>query len=277
MRHPVPSRETGMILSPKACAAAEWIRRPRSIRCSSRSGVVAMPALSGNVLSAQSATVHDSAGIRIVSNPARSAAPAVFRLGDKPLIRVGGLESNPDLEFDFKSGYVMAVRLSNGGLVVGDKVRLQFFDANSKRTRIPGRFGSGPQEFQIAGTMCLTRGDTLVVQDEPNGRLAIVDARAMNFVRTIPRMGYGSLPAHACFGDGRFLMRKGFGPTATVERLLPAILVSSPSHTLKLWCQLSCGSMRSAVNSWCRTRSPMICCCIVPRGSPLRSCEPTMR
>ncbi|MEP6832387.1 MAG: hypothetical protein ABJB74_03295 [Gemmatimonas sp.] len=178
-----------------------------------------MFALASCLVPAQTATVRDSVGIKIVSNSARSAAPVAFKLADKPLIRVGGLESDPDLEFDFKSGYMQAIRLSNGGLVVSDKVRLQFFDANSKRVKILGRFGSGPQEFQIAGIMCVTRGDTLVVQDAPNGRLAIVDARAMQFVRTIPTMEFGSLPPRGCLGDGTFLLSKQFGPKSVVEHL----------------------------------------------------------
>lgn len=175
--------------------------------------------LAGGLLPAQVSSARDSAGVRIILNGPRSSAPIAFRIGEKPLVRVGGLEDGSDAELNFKNGSMTGVRLSGGGLVVSDKVRLQFFDANSKRLKIIGRFGGGPQEFQLISSMCRTRGDTLVVLDEPNGRLSIIDGRAMNFVRTIPTRDFGSMPRNGCLGDGTFLMHKQFGPRAVVQHL----------------------------------------------------------
>jgi hypothetical protein len=84
---------------------------------------------------AQEARSRDSAGVRIIENPARKDAPVRFRLGDKPLFEVGGIESNPDEEFDHKQGYLRGVRLSDGGLAVMDVSRVHYFDENGKRVR----------------------------------------------------------------------------------------------------------------------------------------------
>ncbi|MEP6832388.1 MAG: hypothetical protein ABJB74_03300, partial [Gemmatimonas sp.] len=213
------SREIQMVLSRKPYVVVPRACRPRLARPALYSSLGAVLALWGSRAWAQPFSVRDSAGIRIASNAARSAAPVAFKLADKPLIRVGGLENDPDVELNSRNVAMTGVRLASGGFVVAERVRLQFFDANSKRLKILGSHGAGPQEFQRISYMCRTHGDTLVILDDANGRLAIVDGRKMEFVRTIPTMHYGDLVENACFEDGTFLMVHQAGPTAPVQHL----------------------------------------------------------
>ncbi|HEX6314708.1 MAG TPA: hypothetical protein VFZ73_07610, partial [Gemmatimonadaceae bacterium] len=91
----------------------------------------------------QDARTRDSSGVRIIENSALKDAPLRFRLGDTPLFEVGGVEANPDEEFDHKQGWLAGTRLSSGGLAVIDLTRVHYFDSKGKRIRIVGRRGQG--------------------------------------------------------------------------------------------------------------------------------------
>jgi hypothetical protein len=159
---------------------------------------------------AQEVRSRDSAGVRIIENSARKDAPVRFRLGDKPLFEVGGIESNPDEEFDHRQGYLRGVRLSNGGLAVIDVSRVHYFDASGKRVRIVGRKGQGPEEFQYLTSICRTRGDTLILNDSHNRRLSILDGSG-RIVRTILQGDNGSAPFSFCLDDGTFVLERSMG------------------------------------------------------------------
>ena len=124
--------------------------------------------------------------MRIVQNPARARAPVVFRLGATPVIDLGGPEEPTDNEFNPSQGYLRAARLSDGGFAVIDVARVHFFDARGKRVRIVGKTGAGPAEFRYLIAICRTRGDTIVLSDSHNRRLAILD-KSGTFVREFPR------------------------------------------------------------------------------------------
>jgi hypothetical protein len=126
---------------------------------------------------------RDSAGIRIVENPSRRTAPVAFRLG-QVAFDVGGLDTNQDNEFNPRQGQMRAAVMSSGHFAVTDVNRIHIFDETGKRLRIVGRSGRGPEEFGNIVSICRARGDTLVVGDSPNGRVAILDS-AGRFVRTI--------------------------------------------------------------------------------------------
>lgn len=173
--------------------------------------VVSLAALLSALLaahaSAQEARVRDSAGVRIIENSALKDAPVRFRLGDKPLFEVGGIESNPDEEFDHKQGYLRGVRLSNGGLAVIDVSRVHYFDASGKRIRIVGRMGQGPEEFQYLTSICRTRGDTLILNDSRNRRMSVLDGSG-RILRTILQGDNGSAPFNFCLDDGTFILQQ---------------------------------------------------------------------
>ncbi|MGH7470698.1 MAG: hypothetical protein ACRENP_22345 [Longimicrobiales bacterium] len=159
-----------------------------------------------NPLAGQNPVVRDSAGVRIVENPARMRAPVTFRLGTTPVLDFGGPdESKPDNEFAANQGYLRGVRLSDNGLAAIDVVRVQYFDARGKRVRIAGRSGSGPEEFLYLTSVCRTRGDTIMVSDSRNGRLGILDQNGA-IVRTVKQSELGSPPFDGCFDDGTVLL-----------------------------------------------------------------------
>lgn len=159
-------------------------------------------AMPSDDLTAQSAP-RDSAGIQIVENVARRTFPLNLKLGDRPLLTVGGLhDDNPDVEFDSRQGYLRAARLANGGMAVIDVNKVKFFDATGKLLRVSGRDGDGPGEFRYLTSICRTRGDTIVVGDRT--RLGVMDGRG-TFVRHIAT-GPTRIPFDGCFDDGTLLL-----------------------------------------------------------------------
>jgi len=160
---------------------------------------------------AQEMRSRDSAGVRIIENPARKDAPVRFRIGDQPLLEVGGRESSRSEEFEHNQGYLRAVRLSQGGLAVIDVSRVHFFDPIGRRIRIVGR-GQGPQEFEYVTAICRTRGDTLVLSDR--GFISVLDVRG-EILRTVPRTDIGSAPFNFCLGDGTFVLEQALGEVGT--------------------------------------------------------------
>lgn len=156
-------------------------------------------------LHAQAPTVRDSAGVRIVTNPALVAAPETFRFDPSPTLDVGGLEDNPELEFKSNQGYLRGVFLSDGTLAATDEWRLQFFNPRGMRLGIVGTKGAGPGEFRYIIGICRTRGDTLVVHDSHNARNVVISP-ARSVVRTFPAGSNGALTFSSCFADGTVVL-----------------------------------------------------------------------
>lgn len=169
------------------------------------------------LLHAQAPTVRDSAGIRIVMNPALTSAPETFRFNPSPILDVGGLDDNPDLEFKSNQGYLRGTFLSNGTLVVTDEWRLQFFDRQGRRLGILGTSGAGPEEFRYIIGICRTRGDTVLVHDSHNARNAVI-APTRRVVRTFPVGTNGALTFSSCFDDGTVVLsRSEFDRTTQMQ------------------------------------------------------------
>lgn len=173
-------------------------------------GVIVLPA------NAQAPTVRDSAGIRIVENGPRASAPVTFRLASKPRLEVGGLEADPDLEFDHNQGYLRAALLPDGGLAVIDVWRVHFFSANGTRRAVVGRKGAGPNEFRYLMGICRTRGDTLVVYDSHNKRVTLLTSagRVASAFQVEPNWSTGF---DSCYADG----------TLHFSRMVPAAATDS--------------------------------------------------
>lgn len=128
------------------------------------------------------AEVRDSAGIRIVENPAAAsgadAGIATWRVELEPLVRVGMTDGPEPYQLFRVRG---AVRLSDGRLAVlnGGSEELRFFDPDGSHLVSVGGQGDGPGEFQSAVELVRTAGDTLLVWDvvrqtrswfDPHGR-----------------------------------------------------------------------------------------------------------
>ncbi len=149
----------------------------------------------------QAPRIRDSAGVRIIEHGARATLPIRWTVVATPVLDVGGLnEARPELEFVSGSSSGVA-SFSDGGLVIAEPARLQFFDVNGRRVAVVGRRGGGPEDFRTISSLCVTRGDTVVVNDYGNRRFAVL-TKTGRFVRTYPSAGDG-LPG--CLGDGTFL------------------------------------------------------------------------
>ncbi len=184
--------------------------------------------------SGQAPRVRDSAGVRIVENGSRAKAPIAFVMSATPQFDLGGLKDRPDDEFETHTGYwTPAIRLSSGGHAVADGVKVRFFDANGKQVKVAGRAGEGPNEFRRIGSICRTRGDTLVVHDVANARIMILDGNG-NYVRQFV-IGTADYTAESCFDDGTFVIgeyhRAAAGapqnPTHVVRRRIDGTVVGS--------------------------------------------------
>lgn len=156
-------------------------------------------------LQAQAPTVRDSAGIRIVMNPALSAAKETFAYHPDPIYNVGGLEDDPVKEFKSNQGYLRGVFLSDGSLAVTDEWRLQFFDPTAKRLSILGAKGGGPEDFSYLIGICRARGDTIVTYDSHNSRNAVISP-TRKVVRTFPAAVNGGITFSSCFDDGTIVL-----------------------------------------------------------------------
>jgi sugar lactone lactonase YvrE len=102
-------------------------------------------------------------------------------------------------------------------MMISDRVRLQLFDGTGKRIRITGRRGRGPGEFANIVGMCRMTGDTVLVADSANGRVAVIDRKG-RLVRTIPVNGRVPLLTNRCFDDGSVLVSAAQEGVRTLAR-----------------------------------------------------------
>ncbi len=113
--------------------------------------------------------VTDSAGVRIVENPAEALdRPLPWQVADDPHLVLGSVDGEGPTNFTHLMG---AFRLSDGRLVVlggGDPV-LALFDADGDFLRGMGGAGDGPGEWNSIGSIHREAGDTIVAHD-PMGR-----------------------------------------------------------------------------------------------------------
>ena len=164
-------------------------------------------------LGAQSPRIRDSAGVQIVENPSVKSAPIAFRLGDQPKLDLGAADpAHPEATFDPGDGYLAAVRLSNGQVVVSDNSRtdgalLKYFDAKGKYLRSDARDGRSPAYFGYITTLCRTRGDTVIANDARNFGFAVFDEMGV-FVRFVQVAGpaRGNIAPQACLDDGSVIV-----------------------------------------------------------------------
>jgi hypothetical protein len=85
-----------------------------------------------------------------------------------------------------------------------DATRVRIHASTGATIVMTGRRGGGPAEFQELASLCVTRGDTIVVNDPVNGRVTIID-RSGRIVRGIP-VGRVEVPWHGgCLDDGTFI------------------------------------------------------------------------
>ena len=173
-----------------------------------------------SAVAAQAPRIRDSAGVRIVENPSRRAAPVIFQISADTVLDVGERVAKPEDHFHPGQGYLRAAVLSDGSLSVIDVDRVHLFDARGGNDRIVGRPGSGPTEFLYNMAICRScSGDTVIVEDSHNARVAILKDTVV--VRTsVPSMAAADhtpgnssvVPFDFCFDDGTFVVQTSHMP-----------------------------------------------------------------
>ncbi len=182
-------------------------------------------------MSAQTPHTRDSAGIQIVENTARAAAPTAFHLAEQPSYDVGGRKANRDDELNKISiTALQQIRLSDGRYVITDLDRFRIFDSTGKQLRVVGRKGNAPGEFGSISTICRTRGDTIVVYDGTRRDVAVFEGSGQ-FVHEMSFTPLTYVPASGCFDDGTILLtetvRQAPARTVVTRRRLDGTMVDT--------------------------------------------------
>lgn len=152
------------------------------------------------------AEIQDSAGVRVIVNPAPDTT-AAFRLSDEPLAVIGLVEGAPEYQlFRVTSG----TRLSDGTIVLmnGGTQELRFYDAAGTHLRTAGRAGEGPGEFgESARLVGAFAADSLMISDGRLSRFSVFTAGG-EFVRSYPaasELGF-AWETQGMAGSGRVLV-----------------------------------------------------------------------
>ena len=145
---------------------------------------------------------------------------------------------------------VSAVRLPDGRIVVADlyDASVRYFDASGRLTRIVGRRGDGPGEFQSVGWVGRCATDSVFVWDAALFRLTVLDA-AGEVARTTPIAG--SPAVAACSGTGTLAAFAGerttsrSGPEVWTQRYAgPLWLLDAEGDTVRPLGEVPMGELR---------------------------------
>jgi hypothetical protein len=184
------------------------------------------------------AVIRDSAGIRIVENPALApTAPPLWTVAAEPRVDIGVLEGDEAYQL---SQVVGAVRLSDGRIVVanGGSHELRYFDSTGTFLTSAGRKGSGPGEFEMLGSLFVEAGDTVAAYDARLRRISLF-APDGAFVRSLTITFPAGAPSPiGRFRDGSWLCRRGsvIAPSGTETQLIrdsAPLLVFEPTGALR--------------------------------------------
>ncbi len=147
------------------------------------------------------ATVRDSAGIRIVENSGPLwPAGGGWRLDSVPALAIGVVQGEEPYQLADVRG---VARYADGRIVLanGGSSEIRIFDVNGRFLRSIGREGAGPGEFQYLRRLFLLPGDSLLVVSGFGNRYTVFDpAGQVASISTTP-----SVTPLARFGDGTFL------------------------------------------------------------------------
>ncbi|MEX0894017.1 MAG: hypothetical protein WEB88_17745 [Gemmatimonadota bacterium] len=172
-------------------------------------------------------TVRDSAGIRIVQNPAPAANGEVrWRADATPSLTIGAIDGEAAYQLD---GVRSVLRLPDGRLLIAQGAELRFFDDAGRHLHTAGGEGDGPGEFRRLRSV-RTCGSGLIAEDLQIPRVSRLNADgAFRESAEAPPMDRGSLPPVAgCFGTELvYSLRKpaDVAPGARVLRRDTSVLV----------------------------------------------------
>lgn len=145
-----------------------------------------------------------------VANPATSDLPFNIRLG-RELLRISGLNDDPQREFDTGSAIILAALLADGGIVVSDRTRVFSFGATGEWRWTFGRAGGGPGEFRGIGSLCISGTGEILVSDPGTRRATVISPTGqLRRVTTLP-----GATIRGCLTDGSVIVG------AKTARVLP--------------------------------------------------------
>lgn len=158
----------------------------------------------------ETATVRDSAGVRIVENHRPAWTPGeewiLASVADVTIGRVDGAEH------DVLSSVSGAVRLSDGSVAVGDggAHRVRIYDPAGRHLVSFGGPGEGPGEFGVLGLIGRVHGDSIGVWDPRRKRVTVFSRTGR--ARTGPAVEVDGIivPAIGWAGDGSVVVTPTF-------------------------------------------------------------------
>jgi hypothetical protein len=154
------------------------------------------------------ATVRDSAGVRIVENSGGTwLAEEAWTVATDPTVDIGVLDGAAEYQlFRVRD----ARRLSSGNIVVANGgTELRFYDATGAYLSTAGREGGGPGEFEGLQLVRPYLGDSLLTYDFNQVRISLWDQNG-NFGRSYkvnPPGEFGFILGEDVFADGTLLAR----------------------------------------------------------------------
>jgi hypothetical protein len=171
--------------------------------------------------------IRDSAGVRIVENPAANDELPQWVLDSVPRVSIGVLEGDEVYQLDQVGGALLhggRVFVANGG-----SRDLRVFDLEGKHLATGGRKGGGPGEFEEISWVGPFEGDSVITFDSENRRFSIFD-RDARFGRSIAvEEDFFSIAGR--FADGSFLLP----PTVSFGSQSPRNgLVRDSSHIVRV-------------------------------------------
>jgi hypothetical protein len=177
--------------------------------------VISAVACGGEPGPADTRTVQDSAGVRVVENLQPAWGPGeAWQVADEPILEIGVEDGEEPYEL---YRVLDALRLQDGRIVISNAGtgELRFFDHEGTHLWNAGRHGQGPGEFGEFSSMRVWAGPrrTLVATDNGNGRVNTFSSNGefLSSARIEPVPG--GIPPNILggFGDGTWLAVRGAG------------------------------------------------------------------
>ena len=162
--------------------AGEW----RALRLNSLRVIVSLIAAgcsdAGN--GAPSATVRDSAGIRIVEYAGEPNGTHAIHFSAEPIFRHGLREG----DYLFQAAWTGALQ-PDGGAVIGDarNSEVVVIAPDGSLRGVLARSGEGPAEVSRVTSVTVLGQDTILVEDDGNGKLMVFEGGQL--ARTVPLAG----------------------------------------------------------------------------------------
>jgi len=163
--------------------------------------------------------IRDSAGIRIVEHLEPAGAGKEWRIGERPLLDIGGAAQRGGPALYRVAG---VLRLANGRIVVanGGSSSIEIFAPDGAHLRSVGRAGDGPGEFRALSWAGSLEGDTLAAWDSGAARLSLFTAQGELITTVAPRQPLGMYPEAVGILDGNLVLalhRSTLGASSTAS------------------------------------------------------------